>query len=280
MNVTSFVDGLDHPEGVAFGADGLAYAGSESGCVYKVDVDTAEVTVLGTTGGFLLGLALDGDHNVYACDIANKAVMRMAQDGTTSVFSSGTRERSMVNPNYPVFDRAGNLYVSDSGVWPEGGGCVFRVEPSGETVVWSCGCPQFTNGLALSPDQLSLYVVESTLPGITMIPINDDGTAGPVELVASMPGTVPDGIAFDRAGRLYVGCYRPDRIYRIDPGSVPLIIADDYQGTALSAPTNLSFIGPQLDRILIASLGRWHLSVMDVDIPGQPLNFPSLVRAG
>jgi gluconolactonase len=182
----------------------------------------------------------------------------------------------MITPNYAVFDRDGNLYVSDSGTWPQGGGCIYRIDPSGRTIVWTTGCSLFTNGLALSLDQSYLYVVESVLPGITRVAINEDGTAGPPELVVSMPGTVPDGIAFDRDGRLYIGCYRPDRVYRLDPGAEPLIIADDWQGTTLSAPTNLAFIGPELDRLLIASLGRWHLSVMSVEVPGQPLNFPRL----
>ena len=280
MTVKTLVDGLDHPEGVAYGADGFAYAGSEAGDVYRIDLEKAEVRVLGSTGGFLLGLTLDGDNNVYACDIAKKAVLRLTQEGEVSVLSTGTVARPMVNPNYPVFDRFGTLYVSDSGVWPEGGGCIYRIHPDGETTVWTTECSLFTNGLALSLDQKWLYVVESVLPGITRVSINEDGTAGVVELVASMPGTVPDGLAFDEKGRLYVGCYRPDRIYRIDAGCAPIIVADDYQGTALSAPTNLAFIGPRLDRLLIASLGRWHLSVMEVDVPGQPLNFPRLSASG
>jgi gluconolactonase len=268
------VDGLDHPECVAYGPDGFAYAGGEAGEIYRVDVSEAKVAVMGSTGGFLLGIALDAEANVYACDIAKKAVVRITQDGKTSVVSTGILSRPMVHPNYPVFDSRGMLYVSDSGVWPEGGGCIYRIHPNGETAVWATSCPQFTNGLALSADEGYLYVVESTLPGITRLPIGIDGRAGPVELVSSMPGTVPDGLAFDRDGRLYVGCYRPDRIYRIDPGNAPVIVADDFQGTALSAPTNLAFIGSTLDRLLIASLGRWHLSVMPVDIPGQPLHYP------
>ena len=274
MDVKTLVEGLDHPEGVAYGPDGFAYAGGEAGEVYRIDVDRAEGTVIGSTGGFLLGIALDAESNVYGCDIARKAVLRITQGGEVSVLSTGTAARPMAIPNYGVFDRAGNLYVSDSGRWPEGGGCIFRIDPEGETTVWTTDCSLYTNGLALSVDEGYMYAVESTLPGITRVAIREDGTAGLPELVASMPGTVPDGLAFDREGRLYVGCYRPDRIYRIDPGMQPVIVADDYQGTALSAPTNLAFIGPLLDRLLIASLGRWHLSVMSVDVAGHPLNYP------
>lgn len=279
MSVETLVDGLNHPEGVAYGVDGFGYAGGEAGEVYRIDLDSGVAEIIGSTGGFLLGVTLDNDNNIYGCDIGMKAVVRVTQKGEVSVVSSGTPSRPMATPNYAVFDRTGYLYVSDSGHWPEGGGCIYRISPSGETLVWSTGCPQFTNGLALSPDQRYLYVVESVLPGVTRVMINDDGTAAPPELVVLMPGTVPDGLAFDSSGRLYVGCYRPDRIYRVDPGMSPVIVAEDWQGTFLSAPTNLAFIGQELDRLLISSLGRWHLSVMSVDVPGQPLNYPKLGRS-
>lgn len=276
MSIETLADGLNHPECVAFGADGFAYAGGEAGEVYRIDIETSEVKLVGSTNGFLLGIALDADHNVYGCDTARKAVLRMTQGGVVSTVSTGTPERPMSIPNYLVFDRKGNLYVSDSGNWPNCGGCIYRISPDGETVVWTTDCSEFTNGLALSPDQQYLYVAESLLPGISRVFINEDGTAGPSELVRSMPATVPDGLAFDKDGGLYVGCYRPDRIFRLNIDEPPVIVADDWQGTVLSAPTNLAFVGSNLDRMIIASLGRWHVGIMPVEVAGQPLNYPNL----
>lgn len=267
-------DGLDHPECVIVGDDQTIFAGGEGGQLYQIDAVTGDWVIKGSTGGWLLGLAIDGSGRVVGCDPKLRALVSFDEAGNVAVVSRGTTDRAMVNPNYPAFASDGMLYVSDSGVWPEGGGCIFRVAPNGATEVWSTGTPQFTNGLALHPSGEALYVVESTLPGITRIPILDDGSAGDPELVALLPGTVPDGIAFDERGSLYVGCYRPDRIYRIDEDGTVVIVLDDYRGTDLSAPTNIAFGGADRRDLFIASLGRWHIARIRVPYPGAELSRP------
>ena len=83
-----------------------------------------------------------------------------------------------------------------------------------------------------------------------------------------------DGV---RAGRqIFVGCYRPDRIYRIPPGGAPEILAEDPDGVVLNQPTNVAFVGPALDRLAVASLGGWSVMWADVGVTGLPLRHPSL----
>lgn len=267
--------GLDHPECVAIGLDGMLYAGGEGGQIYRIDPGSGAVQTIGLTGGFVLGIALDAHGNVYACDTGLCAVVRIAPDGSVVVISRGIRGRPMLTPNYPVFDAVGTLYVSDSGHWAGGGGCIYRIATDGSVEVWSQAAPHFTNGLALAPDGSALYIAESTLPGITRIPILPDGSAGDAEIVALMPGTVPDGLAFDVTGRLYIGCYRPDRIYTRETDGQMLIFADDYQGTTLAAPTNLAFGGTSMTDLYIASLGRWHVGRITAPDSGQRLHYPT-----
>src|SRR5688572_25165482 len=102
-----FAEGLDHPECATRGPDGMTYAGGEAGQIYRVSLDGKHEQIA-TTNGFLLGICLDGNRNVYACDIGKKAVMKVTADGKVSIYSAGTSQRKMVNPNYPVFDRDGN----------------------------------------------------------------------------------------------------------------------------------------------------------------------------
>ena len=82
--VSVFVEGLDHPEGIAWGLDGYAYAGGEAGQVYRIDIESQEVVQFADTGGFVLGMALDANHNIYACDAGNKAVVKITQGGVVS----------------------------------------------------------------------------------------------------------------------------------------------------------------------------------------------------
>jgi gluconolactonase len=279
--ITVLLEGLDHPECVAWGRDGKLYAGGEAGQIYRIDSQTKEVEEFSTTAGLVLGIALDAESNVYACDAKRSEFLKISHDGTVSILSNGTTERPMKTPNYPVFDRYGNLYVSDSGTWPGGGGCIYKIDKDANTSIWSNSTPQFTNGLGISPDGRWLYVVESTLPGITRIEILKDGSAGRTEIVVLLPGTVPDGMAFDVEGNLYIGCYRPDRIYKFTTEHQLLIFADDYQGTLLAAPTNLAFGGETLNTLFIASLARWHIGIVTTIVAGAPLNYPPpIVRRG
>ena len=130
----------------------------------------------------------------------------------------------------------------------------------------------FPNGLALSPDGAWLYVAESTLPGVTRLRTGGDGALGAPEEVVRLPGTVPDGLAFDAEGALYVSCYRPDRIYRVRPGGAIDVLADDPAGTALAAPTNVAFLGDGW--LGVANLGRWHLAALAGAGPGRPPALP------
>ena len=279
MKLDSFVpfeDVLDHPEGVVWGPDGYVYAGGEAGQIYRVDLDDGRFEQIATTGGFVLGLCLDADCNVYACDMGKQAVMRITPHGELSTYSNGSPERKMVTPNYPVFDKAGNLYVASSGGWEQANGCIFRVKPGGETEVVTDEPLKFPNGMALSPDGRELYVVLSNLPGVGKVRIYKNGQVGPMEPVLELPQVVPDGVAFDEQGNLYIACYTPDRIYRLTPASRLDILVEDWQSTVISSPTNIAFCGADLSTLVLASLSRWHLTKAQMPIPGSPLPHPKL----
>jgi gluconolactonase len=273
-DITTYADGLDHPEGVAVARDGTVWAGGEAGQVYRI-VDGRPEEVC-TTGGFLLGLALDGAGAVYACDVPRGAVLRIDPDSKeVTTYSAGAPGSPFRNPNFPVFDDVGNLYVTDSGGWKADDGDIKVIRPGGGTEIWSRDLPRFPNGCCLSADGDALLVIESLWPGVSRIPIRPDGTAGTPEPLCELPGTVPDGIAVDESGGFYVACYRPDRVYYVDAGGQVEVFADDPQGTVLAAPTNVVFTGADRRTMVIGSLGRWHLAAVQVEVPGVPLRFPT-----
>ena len=84
-----------------------------------------------------------------------------------------------------------------------------------------------------------------------------------------LPGTVPDGIAVTAdAEEIFVSCYRPDRIYRIFPDGGYEIAVED--------PTSLAFAGEDLDQLVIANLGGWHVSIAPAGNAGAAAAYPTL----
>ncbi len=268
--------GLDHPEGVAWDPSGSLIAGGEAGQLYRVDPDGGTVETIAETGGSVLGIALDGAGRIYWCDEAMAQVRRLdPASGVVTTVSAGAPDRLFRVPNYPVFDASGRLYVSDSGSWPERDGVLQAIEPDGSTRVVSAETGAFTNGLAIDGAGVFLYVVETSWPGVSRLGIHADGSLGPREVVVEMPRTVPDGLAFAADGSLLISCFRPDAVYRWD-GHALAVLAEDWTGLGLSAPTNLCFFGPGLRRLACANIAIRHLAEVVSELVGAPLRYPVL----
>ncbi len=271
--VRVLVDDLDHPEGVAWSPDGSVYAGGEAGQIYRVSLEGAFAEVA-TTGGSALGLCLDAERNLYVCDTGRRAVMLVRPDGAVETYADGAGGRRMAVPNYPVFDAAGNLYVSDSGDWDGRNGVLWVVRPGGAAELLRDDVAAFPNGLALSADGCWLYVVATQLPGVVRIELRDGVSVGEPETVVELPGTVPDGLAFDVEDNLYISCYQPNRILRLTPGGELATLVEDPQGIVLFAPTNLAFCGPDLRTLCVANLAARHLAAVELDVAGRPCEYP------
>lgn len=272
---TTLADGLDHPEGVAWGPDGRVYAGGEAGQIYRIGLDGGIETVA-TTGGFMYGIALDADANVYACDFGRAEVTRVSPAGELETYSTGTDDRPLRVPNFAAFADDGSLFVTDSGEWASDDGCVFRVRGGGGAEVWTDATRAFPNGCCVAADGGSLLLIESHARRVVRIGIEDDGSAGRVDVVAELPGSQPDGIALAADGTMLVGCYRPDRLYAITPDGGVEVLAEDRDGVVLNQPANVAFVGEDLERIVVSSLGGWSLAATLAPSPGLTLRYPRL----
>jgi sugar lactone lactonase YvrE len=260
---------LDHPEGVAIHRDGSIWCGGERGQIYRLSPDGLELEQVGSTGGFCLGMAFDAADNLFICDLKHAAVMRFdAASGRVERWADGAGGARFRIPNFPAFDDAGQLYVSDSHAFAEPGPGVFRLRQDGSGELWYSEDVTFANGLALSADGRHLYVAETFANRVFRIPVLANGTAGRREEVAELGTALPDGLAFDAEGNLYVGCYEPSQVLRIEPAGEVATLFRDVTAHTLAHPTNLAFRGTTM---FTANLGRWHITAIEVGCAGLPL---------
>lgn len=270
--VKIFADGLDHVECVAWHPDGSIWAGGEAGQIYRITEDGGAKEIA-NTGGFILGIAFNARREWLAiCDLKKQCIWRL--DTSTydlQLYTKGIQSHEFNIPNYICFDSRDNLYISESGAFREVSGKILKFSSDGEGEIWHPGPFSFSNGMALDKKEKYLYVVCSFLPGVERIAINDDGSAGNREVFVTIPKSVPDGIAFDDDGNLYVSCYAPNTIYQVDQSKTCRVFISDWEAHALCNPTNIAFGGRNFDQLFTSNLGRWHISQIDAGVKGLKL---------
>lgn len=138
----------------------------------------------------------------------------------------------------------------------------------------------FANGTAVDPKEDAVYVLESSRNDCLRIAIKKDGTFGKPEVYAKDFPALPDGMAFDVEGNLYVtlpavvksgGMVPANQILKVDTNGNWSVLIDDPTGQKLNFPTNCAFGGPGLQDLYFANLEGDHFSRVRTSFRGHPL---------
>ena len=263
LALRTLAEGLDHAEGVCWDpVRRCVWAGGEGGQLYRVELDGTTDVVRVVDGAQFLGLALDEDGALYCCDVGHGCVWRVEPGSALERYGE-----PLGYPNYPAFGPDGTLYVSDSGSFVEASGSIVAIGPDGSSTRLDLAPINYANGLAIDGDHL--YYVESSRPGVSRVPL----AGGPAESVVVMERCVPDGLAFDERGGLYISCYQPNQLWRLSSGELRCLL-DDWTGEFVLSPTNVAFYGEHLDRLVLASLCGHSLTTIDVGARGAEVARP------
>ncbi len=221
-------------------------------------------TFLANSGTNGLGLAPDG--TVLGCAHDVQGLVRIYwPSGTRTTWVDSYEGQAFNSPNDIAVRADGTVYFSDPdwqrGSRPSETGMtgVYRVTPAGAVslVDGSRGNP---NGVALSPDQTTLYVGEED-GTISRYPVSSDGSTGDRQTLANVPGA--DGMGVDCAGNLYVAAHNAGAVHVLSPSGTLL-------GTIDVAPsvTNLAFGGSDRTTLYITA-GKTVYSLA-MNLPGYP----------
>jgi sugar lactone lactonase YvrE len=253
---------LRHPEGIAVAADGTVWCGSETGELHRIAPDGSAREVVGSTGGFLLGVAVDeAGGRVLVCD-AHAAQLYAYELASGRLAPLEQTAGLMVQPNYVVVDAArGCLFVSDSATRAgDARPSIWRFPLDGGPGRICVEQPlHFANGIALSADGATLWVAETFRRQVSAIPLDAAGdAAGPATAVADDLDGLPDGLVATLDGTLLVCCYEPSVVLAVAPGGATTTLVADPEAHLLCRPTNGA-----LDRagdLLLANFGGWHVT--------------------
>ena len=237
-------------EGPAAAPDGSIYFtdmpfGKDNGMILRFDPRTRKTSVFTNNSGKSNGLAFDDDGNLLSCDGADggsRSVRRWnLKTGESEVLADRYQGKRFNSPNDLCVDVKGRVYFTD----PRYGGAEPRELPNeavyrlakDRTVIEITRDVEKPNGIALSPDQRTLYVADHNNGGnrlspsdpepkrgamrIYAFPLNDEGLVnGPRKILVDFgKENGSDGMRVDSQGNLYVAARSLARpgILVIDP---------------------------------------------------------------
>ena len=227
------VDNVQGPEGPLVVDGNLYYVGWISNALFRWDGQTS--TVLNDAVGCgHNGLALTNRHTLLiACsadpgavievDLTGKELRRWEADRDGSKFAGGI--------NDVVVTAAGGAYATVFGPFLERPttivGKILYLAPEAQDWVEVANDLNYANGIAISPDQRTLYVNETVGNAILRFTVDPDGTLSErsnfallhvlTKDVADSWWLGPDSMKLDGNGNLYVAQWSAGRVLKLSP---------------------------------------------------------------
>lgn len=169
------------------------------------------------------GLTFNAKGELCSCEHGDRRVSVLTKGGGKRTLADNFEGKRFNSPNDLCFDKAGNLYFTDPPYGlPKGPGDkenreldwngVYRVTPDGKVTLLTKEMT-FPNGIALSPDEKTLYVAQSDGKAALWkaFPVNADGTLGASRVLADVTAMSQigkfkggcDGLKVDQSGNIW-----------------------------------------------------------------------------
>ncbi len=195
----------------------LVWSDVPGNCMYRWDEESGAVGVFRKPSNNANGNTRDRQGRIVTCEHLSRRVTRTEHDGRITVLADAYQGKRFNSPNDVVVKSDGSIWFTDPvfgiGGYYEGEKDtpqlpfnVYRIDANGSITVVAKGINQ-PNGLAFSPDESLLYVVESRAVPRKILAFDVIGgrkLANRRVLIDAGPGT-PDGFRCDIDGNLWCG---------------------------------------------------------------------------
>lgn len=210
-------------EGPVWFGDGryLLWSDIPNNRILKWEEETGAVSVFRNPTDFSNGNTRDRQGRLITCQHGGRRVVRTEYDGSLTVILDIWQGKRLNSPNDVVVKSDGSIWFTDppfgilgnyEGIKaePEVGQHVYRVDPATGDVAVVADDILGPNGLAFSPDESILYIVESRGQPYRKILAYDVGSDGRSiankrTFIDAGPGGTPDGFRVDVDGNLWCG---------------------------------------------------------------------------
>ena len=217
--VERLATGMRWSEGPVWLGDTRALVWSDvpGNCMHRWDEATGLVSVFRRPSNHANGNTRDRQGRIVTCEHLTRRVTRTEHDGRITVLADSFEGKRLNSPNDIVVKSDGSIWFTDPSFGilsyyegekavPELPTNLYRIDANGSISLAAAGI-NFPNGLAFSPDESTLYVVESraTPRRIVAFDVVDGCTlANQRPFIDAGPGS-PDGFRLDVDGNLWCG---------------------------------------------------------------------------
>jgi sugar lactone lactonase YvrE len=253
-------------EGPAFDKKGNLYVVNfqKEGTIGLVKPDgKAELFINLPQGSVANSIKFDSNGDMYLADYTGHNVLKV--DMKTKKVSTYVHDDRFNQPNDIIFNRKGQIYASDPN-WKGRTGQLWRVDIGGKAVLLTDDMGT-TNGIALSPDEKTLYVNESVQRKIWAFDVDDAGDISNKRLFAEFPDFGFDGMACDNIGNLYVTRHGKGTIAILSPEG-KVLREVQLKGKNCS---NLVFGGKNGKTVYVTMQDRKGIEKFQAENPGKDL---------
>jgi gluconolactonase len=193
----------------------LLWSDVPGNCMWRWDEETGAVSVFRKPSGHANGNTRDRQGRLLTCEHGGRRVSRTEPDGRVITLVDSFQGKKLNSPNDVVCKSDGSIWFTDPSFGILGNYEGTKAEPElpthvyrwdGTLTVVAEGINQ-PNGLAFSPDESILYVVESrSVPRkILAFDVTKNGLANRRVLIDAGPKGTPDGFRVDVDGNLWCG---------------------------------------------------------------------------